>query len=74
MTQLLEFLEGVTIALDKGEDVDVIYLHFVKAFDRVPHKRLKKMWGYGIRGNVHAWIKDFLSNRTQRVKIYGSSS
>ena len=49
MTQLLEFLEGVTIALDKGEDVDVLYLHFVKAFDRVPHKRLKK--------NVGIWYK-----------------
>ena len=75
VTQLLEFLEDVTTALDRGEDVDVIYLDLSKAFDRVPHKRLlKKLWGYGIRGNTHAWIRDFLSNRTQRVKINGSYS
>ena len=75
VTKLLEFLEDVTTALDRGEDVDVIYLDLSKAFDRVPHKRLlKKLWGYGIRGNTHLWIKDFLSNRRHRVKINGSYS
>ena len=59
-TQLLEFLEDVTMALDQGDDVDVIYLDFCKAFDKVPQKRLfKKLWGYGIRGNIHTWVKDF---------------
>ena len=44
VTQLLEFLKDVTTALDRGEDVDVIYLklNLSKAFDRVPHKRLLK--------------------------------
>ena len=74
-TQLLEFLEDVTTALDNGEDVDVIYLDFCKAFDKVPHKRLlRKLWGYGIRGNVHAWIQDFLSDRKQHVRINGNLS
>ena len=73
VTQLLEFLEDVPTALDIGEDGDVIFLDLSKAFDRVPHKRLlKKLWGYGIRGNIHAWIEDFLSNKTQRVKINGN--
>ena len=72
---LLEFLEDVTMALDQGDDVDVIYLDFCKAFDKVPHKRLlKKLWGYGIRGKIHTWVKDFLTNRTQQVKVNGSSS
>ena len=35
-TQLLEFLEDVSQALDEGDDVDVIYLDFKKAFDKVP--------------------------------------
>ena len=74
-TQLLEFLEDVTTALDNGEDVDVIYLDFCKAFDKVPHKRLlRKLWGYGIRGNVYAWIQDFLSDRKQHVRINGNLS
>ena len=52
-TQLLELMEELTEALDSNEDVDIIYLDFNKAFDRVPHKRLlKKLWGYGIfKGN-----------------------
>ena len=75
VTQLLEFLEDVTSALDKGEDVDVIYLDLSKAFDRVPHERLlRKLWGYGIRGNIHSWIKDFLSNRKQQVNVNGKLS
>ena len=39
-TQLLEFLEDLTSALDNGQDIDVEYLDFCKAFDKVPHKRL----------------------------------
>ena len=42
VTQLLEFLEYLTEALDQGKDVDIIYLDFCKAFDKVPHKRLFK--------------------------------
>ena len=52
-TQLLEFLEDLTQALDNGKDVAVIYLDFCKAFDKVPHRRLlKKLWAYGIRGKA----------------------
>ena len=53
VAQLLEFLEDITQAIDNGEDVDVVYLDFCKAFDKVPHKRLlKKLYGYGIRGKI----------------------
>ena len=53
VTQLLAFLEDITQAIDNGEDVDVVYLDFCKAFDKVPHKRLlKKLHGYGIRGKI----------------------
>ena len=40
INQLLESLKDVTVALDRGEDDDVIYLDLSNAFDRVPHKRL----------------------------------
>ena len=41
----------------------------------MPHKRLlKKLWGYGIRGKVHSWIKEFLTDRSQKVVIEGKSS
>ena len=71
----LEFLEDLTQALDTGKDVDVIYLDFCKAFDKVPHRRLlKNLRAYGIRGKLHVWIKEFLSNRTQKVVVEGKES
>ena len=42
LLELLEFLEDITQAIDNGEDVDVVYLDFCKAFDKVPHNRLLK--------------------------------
>lgn len=72
VTQLLEFLEDVSEELDEGDDVDVIYLDFRKAFDKVPHLRLlKKLWAYGIQGLIYDWIKDFLYSRLQRVVVDG---
>jgi hypothetical protein len=35
-TNLLEFMERVTKAADEGKAVDIIYLDFAKAFDKVP--------------------------------------
>ena len=52
LTNLLEFFEEVyeRIHVDEGKPVDVIYLDFAKAFDKVPHKRLaKKLQAWGIR-------------------------
>ena len=68
-------MEDITEALDKGYGVDIIYLDFQKAFDKVPHKRLlKQLYAYGIRGQIHRWIKEFLSKRQQRVTADGTKS
>ena len=57
LTNLLEFFEKVTDALDKGKPFDCIYLDFAKAFDNVPHFRLiKKLKTHGVDGNVAKWI------------------
>ena len=37
---LLEFLENVTENLDRGVPMDIVYLDFSKAFDKVPRLRL----------------------------------
>ena len=54
--------------MDQGYDVYKIYLDYTKTF---LHKHLleKKLWGYGIRGKIDSWIKDFLNNRIQRVAV-----
>ena len=59
LTNLLEFFEDVTSKVDNGDPVDVVYLGFRKAFDKVPHKRLiHKVRSHRIRGNLLAWIGD----------------
>ena len=75
ITQLLHAMEHWTKNLDDGNDVDIVYLDFCKAFDCVPHQRvLFKLKAYGISGNVLNWIMDFLSNRQQGVNVNGSCS
>ena len=48
--QLLEFLDDITESIDQGEDTDLIYLDFSKAFDTMPYRRLMrktpKQWRY----------------------------
>ena len=34
------FWEEITKWIDEGSPVDIIYLDFQKAFDKVPHQRL----------------------------------
>ena len=55
--------------LDNGYPVDVVYLDFKKAFDTVLHQWLTKLASYGILSNVYNWIEDFLSHRSQRVRV-----
>ena len=75
LTNLLEFLEFVTNYIDQGKPIDVIYLDFQKAFDKVPHKRLMlKIKSFGIVGQIYDWIEDWLKDRQQRVVILGKNS
>ena len=74
-TNLLEFMEKVTEAIDRGEDMDVVYLDFAKAFDKVPTERLlKKVAAHGIGGQVLQWIRQWLKDRRQRVTVNGKKS
>ena len=75
MLQLLKVLDIWTQILDQGGEIDIIYCDFMKAFDKVPHKRLLyKIKQYGIDGNILGWIEDFLSDRTQSVIINSCTS
>jgi len=46
-----------------------------KLFDRVPHNRLiSKLYSYNINEDIIEWIKAYLENRVQRVRINSSFS
>ena len=52
-TNLQEFLEKATSAVDEGKSLDVIFMDFAKAFDKVPRERLlRKVYTHGIKGKV----------------------
>ena len=68
-------MHDITEAIDSGKELDVIYLDFCKAFDKVPHKSLlMKIQQFGIKGGVINWVKAFLSGRQQRVIVNGLKS
>ena len=53
------------------------FLDFVKAFDKVPHRRLactRKLLGHGINGTVDDSIVEWLRGRHKRVCLRGSFS
>lgn len=63
VTQLLETLEDWIGYMDEGNNVDVVYLDFSKAFDKVSHRLLiYKLHSYGIREKVLNWIKEYLES------------
>ena len=73
--QLLKSIDDWSEAIDNGEETDVIFYNFKKAFDTIYHNKLNiKLEKYGIKGKVLKWIIDFLSNRVQNVVINGKKS
>ena len=74
-TQLILTHHQWATALDKGRQVDVVFLDFSKAFDKVNHAvLLQKLCNFGITGSLLQWCESYLSNRRQRVVLDGISS
>ena len=75
LTNMLCFLEEITKWIDVGSPVDIIYLDFHKAFDKVPHQRLLlKLKAHGIGDSITDWIEQWLTDRRQRVVVDGEVS
>ena len=70
---LTNLLTSLTSHVDQGLPVDVLYLYFSKAFDKVPHQRLiYKLRAHGIGPELSRWIENWLTDRKQRVTIKGT--
>ena len=67
-TQLLQTTDDILQNLNNKKQTDCAILDFSKAFDKVPHQRLRsKLQCYGIRNRTLHWIMAFLSDRNKRV-------
>ena len=75
LSQLLAHYDEILSLIENGLNVDVVYLDFAKAFDKVDIKKvLYKMKCLGVEGKLYNWIESFLLNRTQTVVVEGYSS
>ena len=53
----------------------MVYLDFTRAFDKVDHGvRLHKIKMLGITGKLGVWLYDFITGRTQFVRLQGGVS
>ena len=72
---LITLVDNITKSLDNGDIVIGVFLDLKKAFDTVNHKILvKKLYHYGIRGNVLKWFESYLTNRSQFILFNGKKS
>ena len=70
LTQLIHQHNIILDELSKGNNLEVVYLDLAKAINLVDVSiLLHKLKEIGIQGNLLSWIKEFLSNRFQRVRI-----
>ena len=75
LSQLLAQYDKIVSLMEKGLNVDTVYLDFSKAFDKVDHLIvIEKLSLLGIGGKILKWIKSFLLNRRQCVITNGFSS
>lgn len=70
VTQLLELVHDVSLSVDLQKQIDLIFLDFSKAFDRVSHDKLIHKLELTLgKGPIVDWIKDYLSDHTQFVEV-----
>ncbi|KAK4831719.1 hypothetical protein QYF61_018771 [Mycteria americana] len=75
LTNLVAFCDKVTCSIDMGQAVDIVYLDFSKAFDRVSHSLLlEKLMRYGPDKRSVRWVGNWLTGCTQRVVVNSSFS
>jgi len=69
------FVDEVSNAVEKKETLVSVFLDLSKAFDTLNHRiLLDKLHSYGIRGPLHQWVTDFLSNRKQFISFHSTKS
>ena len=75
-TVLLKLTNDIQVSMNKGQMTALVLLDLSAAFDTIDQKLLLERveQDYGISGNVLAWLKSYLNERTFSVVIKDSSS
>ena len=69
-TQQIDFMDKLTSLYDKNIQLEIVYLDFSKAFDRVAHTKLIHILKYyQINPYLIRWIQNYLSGRTQTTLV-----
>ena len=75
LSQLIAHYDRITQMLEEGQNLDVVYLDFAKAFDKVDFLVvMRKLQHLGISGKLRRWVHSFLTSRTQTVIVNGVKS
>lgn len=74
-SNLCAFLSVAGPLVEKQGQMDVIYLDFQKAFDKLPHHLLlRKLPKFGFSPRLINWIESYLFQRTFRIRYGGALS
>lgn len=69
-TAVFQFINNILSALETGNIPMGIFLDLSKAYDTIDHNILiQKLHMYGIRGSTLQWLRSYLRDRKQRVKL-----
>ena len=75
LSALLDVFENIMHMLDSNSSVDMVYLDFSTAFDKVDHGiLLHKLRAVGITGNIGIWLFHFLTDRSHFARLPGGIS
>ena len=75
ITNLLESLDNIGPLLDRGSQIDSVYLDMSKTFDKVRHDLLlHKLQEAASGGNLLRWLSSYLIGRRQHVTLLGTFS
>ena len=73
--QLAHLIHRLASALDEGHTTLACFYDLSKACDRVWHcGLLAELYHFGVRGQAHVWITNYLSDRRQCVRFNGCDS
>ena len=75
LSALLSVFDDIMHMLEDGGSVDMVYLDFSKAFDKVDHGiLLHKLKALGITGHLGIWFFNFLTRQSHFVRLPGAIS